>query len=294
MKKVSLQLFAFRFLQCIGPLVFAVLPDTHPPIVRFSPAIETYPQNFVIAIAQNNNVFVGNADGLLISDGVSWQLARLPNREIVRSVDVDAQGRVYVGGFDAFGFVERDEFGRYQYQDLSQLSAEQLAGERFADSWSVEVSPLAVFFAGLEHLFLCHPESGQVSFWKHEGSFGPMGYSQERVWLQWRGEVIRACDGERGRLHTHPNLRKDFLTGLVTMNGDLIVVNAEDYWSLFNGREFVAMEATGDAPSNASATLAFPASSHTLGFATQMGQVVFFDLETVRSELVKGEFRVHS
>src|SRR5690606_41647879 len=51
-------------------------------------------------------LYFANNDGLITFDGGYWKLYPLPNRTIVRSLYIDDNDRVYVGGQGEFGYFE--------------------------------------------------------------------------------------------------------------------------------------------------------------------------------------------
>lgn len=169
----------------------ARLPDATPPIFQFRPAIDVYPQNFAIEIDREERVFLGNSEGVLIYDGEYWQLVSLPNGDIVRSLAFDGESRVYVGGYDAFGYLERRITGEFDYIDLTSRFREALGHELFADIWHIKVATNAVYFVGLEHLFRFEPTNGNHSLLRHAGSFGPIEEFQGKIILQFRGEGFK-------------------------------------------------------------------------------------------------------
>src|SRR5476651_647334 len=92
-----------------------------------------YVQNYTKAVYQSGNqnwsvtrdehgiMYFGNAEGLLSFDGRYWQLYRMPNGLIVRSVAADGKGKVYAGGFGEFGYWENDKNGFLKYNSLVNL-----------------------------------------------------------------------------------------------------------------------------------------------------------------------------
>lgn len=278
--------------------VMAQLPDARPPVVRYTSDIEAYPQNFSIAVDQQGFVYVGNAEGVQIFDGEQWQEVVLPNGDIVRSLAYDNEARVYVGGFNEFGYVQRDDTGDFQYYSLTPLFAEELAigntsageptTEPFADIWRICVSRQGVFFVGLEHLFLVNlpaeSRSAEINskkaFWKHDGSFGPIGEFREQVWLQWRGDGIKSYAGDGWTLHEHPTLARDFLVSLVPVSDELIVISNDGPWFRFDGSRFEEIPDSLTIPHKQSMTHGFLAGDQVIGVATQLGLIVFYDLKT--------------
>ena len=70
------------------------------------PAVVNYPkltynagsQNWGIAQDKNGIIYFANNQGLLSFDGTFWRKYPLPNKTIVRSVAVDKNNRIYIGG----------------------------------------------------------------------------------------------------------------------------------------------------------------------------------------------------
>jgi len=59
-------------------------------------------------------MYFGNTSGVLIYDGVSWRLTRMPNQCAVRSLCV-VDERIYVGAVGELGYMEPDATGRLRY-----------------------------------------------------------------------------------------------------------------------------------------------------------------------------------
>ncbi|MFY7839013.1 MAG: hypothetical protein ACOVP7_02005, partial [Lacibacter sp.] len=55
-------------------------------------------QNWDIKQDKNGIIYFANNEGLLSFDGRYWNLYPLPNRTIVRSVEIGSDNRIYVGG----------------------------------------------------------------------------------------------------------------------------------------------------------------------------------------------------
>ncbi len=77
------------------------------------------PQNWDIAQDHRGVMYFANLDGLLEFDGNSWRLLRLPGKSFVRSVSVDSQGTVYVGGGGEFGLLKPDATGTMAFVSLT-------------------------------------------------------------------------------------------------------------------------------------------------------------------------------
>jgi len=92
-------------------------------------------QNWSIARADNGLVYFGNNKGLLEYNGHSWHLYPLPNRTIVRSIDIDSLGNIYVGGQNEIGVFRNSDGRLMEYQSLTQLIPENRRD--FEDVWKI-------------------------------------------------------------------------------------------------------------------------------------------------------------
>ncbi|MCP5052250.1 MAG: hypothetical protein GY940_34095, partial [bacterium] len=62
------------------------------------------PQNWGMIQAENGIIYVANQGGVLEFDGVSWRAIyeSIPNF-VVRSIDIDESGTIYIGGYGEIG-----------------------------------------------------------------------------------------------------------------------------------------------------------------------------------------------
>ena len=67
-------------------------------------------QNWSVAQDSKGMLYFGNNDGLLRFDGSDFTLIKLPNEQVVRSVYIDKDDRIYIGSFKEFGYFEKNKF----------------------------------------------------------------------------------------------------------------------------------------------------------------------------------------
>jgi hypothetical protein len=123
------------------------------------PYIENYPkaiyssgnQNWSIAKDKNGVMYFGNAEGLLTFDGRYWQKYQMPNRQIVRSVATDNNGRVYTGSFGEFGYWSIKN-NKLSYSSLTDLLPK---GTKINDEvWKIYVDQDQVIFQSFSKIFI--------------------------------------------------------------------------------------------------------------------------------------------
>ncbi|MBN1117458.1 MAG: hypothetical protein JXA77_09655 [Bacteroidales bacterium] len=92
-------------------------------------------QNWDIDQDDKGIMYFANSAGLLQFDGAYWKLYPLPNRSIVRSVRIDNEGRIWVGGFNQIGYFSPDEKGNLVFNSVIKLLEPQYRD--FGDIWKI-------------------------------------------------------------------------------------------------------------------------------------------------------------
>jgi DNA-binding CsgD family transcriptional regulator len=76
-------------------------------------------QNWSVAQDSRGLMYFANNQGLLQFDGSLWELIRMPENKLVRSVYIDKKDRIYVGSFEEFGYFTKQPDGKLVYTSLS-------------------------------------------------------------------------------------------------------------------------------------------------------------------------------
>ena len=92
-----------------------------PKIINYSKAAYSGgSQNWDIGGNKYGNLYFANTSGLIQFNGTSWNTFSIPNKT-VRSLNVDKNGKIYVGGYNEFGYFESNTSGKLIYHSLSKL-----------------------------------------------------------------------------------------------------------------------------------------------------------------------------
>jgi diguanylate cyclase (GGDEF)-like protein len=240
---------------CVAGLARAADPLVgSPPSHRFSPDLDVNPQNYSVAQDRDGIVYLGNQGGVLEFDGESWRLLRLPNEEIVRTLVADPDtGRVYVGGYNSFGLLERDAAGQLVYRELADRFAEQTAGREFADIWDILVAPEGVYFRAVRDVFFWDP-SGKApdAHWFHEGRFGAIAHDHGATLLQFRGEGIKRRTPQGWVLQPETAPLQTLVYRLLPLAGGGLLTSGSDgaWWEWKDGTLATATMPEGMPPSS--------------------------------------------
>lgn len=108
-------------------------------------------QNWAIEEDARGLMYFGNNLGLLEFDGSYWRIYPLPNRSIVRSLAIDKNGRIYVGGQDELGYFEPNHLGTLEFHSLLSLLPE--TSRSFTDIWDILIREDVVYFSSYRYIF---------------------------------------------------------------------------------------------------------------------------------------------
>ena len=165
--KICLVLFLVSFI--FGNSAGQVPNVGSPSVTNFSrSAYQAGTQNWAIEQDNRGVVYFANNKGLLEFDGTHWETIPLPNGTIVRSIGLDNNGRVYLGGQNEFGYRTTLDKGERSYTSLRNLVPAEF--ENFEDVWKILFDAKGIYFCTgkaifyLTEEFLTVIEPGQGSF----------------------------------------------------------------------------------------------------------------------------------
>lgn len=280
--------FSYAGQWILAPLLWGMLTPVlagsdlagSPPVTLFVPTLDVFPQNFAIAQDRDAIVYVGNSEGVLTFDGERWGLIPLPNKDLVRSLVADGHGRLYVGGYDYFGYLERDATGAAVYHDLTPLYADLLQGEAFADIWGITITTQGIFFQAVQHLFQYRPTSGEIRLWRHAGRFGAVIEHNGEVLAQFRGVGVKKYQaGEWQPAAGGDALEEQIYELLPLPDGGLLTLARDGRWRVWrNGAVSTYAMPAGFPPSSAFSASKVMADG-TLALGTSDGMLYFLDTD---------------
>ena len=150
-------------------------------------------QNWAITQCADYNIYFGNASGLLCYNGTVWTSYVLPNRQIIRSVACDGQGRIFTGAFGEFGYWEKNKKGQLIYHSIVDKVKHNLAKKE--EIWNIIVRDSFVFFQSFSTIYKYNYQNIQVI--KPPGNIMFLHRVNQRLLLQVidKGLFDLAADG---------------------------------------------------------------------------------------------------
>jgi ligand-binding sensor domain-containing protein len=197
-------------------------------------------QNGDIAQDDRGVLYFANNDGMLSFNGVEWQIFPLPNKTIVRSLEIDDRGIIYCGGQNAFGRFEPNTSGQWVYRSL--LARIPAKYRDFEDVWDMHVQDENVYFRSSNRIYRYSDKNVAV--------FDTIGFQffdmvNDRVLVQGIDGFIYGFQGERfEKLHTVQLPTGSLVTG-ATPSGSSIIIATLNHglFALENG-SFTALDPT--------------------------------------------------
>lgn len=178
-------------------------------------------QNWSAAQDSDGIMYFGNNEGLMTFDGYRWLIFPLPNNTVIRSVAIDNNNRVYVGGQDELGYFEADETGKLQYHSLVSLIID--SERAFADVWRISIIDDDIFFMTNNRIF--RYKGGRITVDKSMGIWQYMGAVNGKLYSHSQDQgLMWFDDGFWKPIANHPDLEVSPITHILPYNQDTLLV----------------------------------------------------------------------
>jgi len=177
---------------------------------------ESSPQNWSILQDKRGIIYAANHAGVLEFDGISWRRIKIPHWS-VRSMAVDTNGTIYVGGKNEIGFLAPDEKGALQYVSLLEYLEENK--RNFSNVWKTYATNEGIYFSTSKFLFRWNPGQKRLEVWEAKNRFkfsftcdGKFFIRQSNIGLmQMKGDSLESIPGGEtfaGKPHLGGNQRR--------------------------------------------------------------------------------------
>lgn len=107
-----------------------------PKVTNYSRSNFNADPQFWTACEDNDGIMVfGNNDGAVFYDGNRWSKINLPNNSSVRSLFKSKSGKIYAGGYNELGTLQKDKNGNYYYNSL--INELHLSNKHIENIWQI-------------------------------------------------------------------------------------------------------------------------------------------------------------
>lgn len=138
-------------------------------------------QNWAIDQDKNGNLYFANNNGLLQFDGTSWRKYTIPNQSLIRTVKVAKDGKIFVGGYNEFGYFEANEKGKLKYHSVSVL-VDRRKISLIDFIWKLHIINDEVYFQSFERLYIY--KKGKLKIIEAPNRFQFSFIVNDRLYLQ--------------------------------------------------------------------------------------------------------------
>ncbi len=125
------------------------------------------PDNQALVQGDNGLMYIGNSKGVLEFDGISWRLIQLPNQGIIKTLEKNSNGTIFVGGFNELGYLRPDSLGFMTFQSLKP-NLDRINKDFTYLRYSFTIEDDAYFLS--DHHLMRWSE-GKFKVWDSESSF---------------------------------------------------------------------------------------------------------------------------
>jgi len=182
-------------------------------------------QNWDFKQDKNGIIYVANNEGLLSFDGKYWKSYPLPNKTIVRSLEIGSDNKIYVGGQDEFGYFTPSKNGQLTYHSLVKYVKE--VDKDFADVWDIAQLNNEVFFRTSRRIFKVANNKVTVytapSEWSYAGICNGTLFAHDIKW------GLMQFENNNWKMVAEASLLKNVeVTSMQSLNGSIIITTLKN------------------------------------------------------------------
>ncbi len=171
---------------------------------------------------KNGILYFANNDGLLTFDGSYWKSYPLPNKAAIKSVAIDPQGRIYVGGQDEIGYFFPDAAGVLRFHSIKQLMPQK--ARQFAEIWGIVLYKNEVFFRTIECVF--EYNHNQIKTFDAPGGWRLLNYAGSQLFAEDKDEgLMNFQKSEWQACNTQTPTRDLHITGVMDYHKDTVLLS---------------------------------------------------------------------
>lgn len=114
---------------------------------------QVVPRHLSVLADRQGRVFIGTLEGVLVFSHGRFGTITLPSDSSARKLLDDGKGRIYVAGYDHFGFLREDARGEWTFVDLDERFPDEPGPHALGDVWDVALLDGRAYFLTAERLY---------------------------------------------------------------------------------------------------------------------------------------------
>lgn len=239
-------------MRTFGFIVIAVVLSFCVDAQEFTPVVTQFSgkdynasnQNWSVCEDKNGIMYFGNNQGLLEFDGSSWEVTRIPQNKLIRSVFAAGDNRIYVGSFEEFGYFTRDNCGRLKYHSLSaMLKNYQMQNDEI---WNILSVDNTIIFQSFTSYFTYR--NGKVEGFRCPYTFLFFSVFRNNIYTHTDQYGFSLFNKQTRSFAAIPNsrIKSPVIAVLTLKNGNGLIVSKSDGLYLFDGTDVTPFETNCD------------------------------------------------
>lgn len=196
-------------------------------------------QNWDVQQGNNGMMYFANNNGLLEFDGCFWNLYSLPDNTIVRCINIDNNGRIYTGGFNEFGYFEKENIASYKFHSLVNLLPED--AKNFEDVWKIILHPEGIIFQSFNQLMIFNDSTIKVIPAPSKFHFSFFVNNEYYIYDMEKG-LMKYAMGNFIPLNGLNNIKGKEISGVLEYKNKLYISTSSDGVFVYDGNSLKAWD----------------------------------------------------
>lgn len=196
-------------------------------------------QNWSITQNSKGYMYFGNNDGILEFDGTSWNIYRVPNLSVVRSV-LAVGDTIYAGAFEEIGFLAPNAQGRLKWNSLNHLIPSEYTG--FDEVWNIFKINNQLIFQSFNYIFFL--KDNKIDVIKPQSKFSIMHRIGDSFFVvDKESGFLKIQNGKTEFLSDHPIFFRNEIRCVLPLSPGIILIGtSNDGLFIWDGRQITSWE----------------------------------------------------
>ena len=118
-------------------------------------------QNWAAIQDDRGFIYIGNGNGILVYDGKSWEMIKVPNNVTIRSFAKDKNGLIYASSINELGYLQPNKIGKLEFISLKDSLG---LGDKIGTIWNIRIIDADIYFRSPNYLIRLNDEG--FKYWK--------------------------------------------------------------------------------------------------------------------------------
>ncbi|MBT3208074.1 MAG: hypothetical protein HN704_07835 [Bacteroidetes bacterium] len=193
-------------------------------------------QTWMIENSDNGKMYFANNNGLIEYDGHNWEIYPISNSSVLHCFLLSENGKIYVGGFNEFGYFETNALGKYQYHSMTSILPE--TKRDFGEIWRIHSTPDGLIFQSFSKLIIINDD--EVKVIDAPGSFHFSFYIKGQLLIcDLEAGLLRYAMGKLFKLNGTEQLKGKEIWSILPLEENLLIATSESGLFLYDGNTIV-------------------------------------------------------